>query len=189
MCDVYERDLANVRLGDAATIHMTAYPDEVVKGTVSNIGAVLDPNLRTAKVRIEVKNPGEMRLGMFVTATFQAQAPVTYTAVPASAVMRLHDRDWVYMAAVDKKFRQARSEAGLPEKLVLYCGRHDYGTRVLQGTGNLAVVMRAMGHGSPSTAMKYQHPELEQVRRVLKRDKQQLPTATGIEWHILRHSN
>ena len=72
-----------------------------------------------------------------------------------------------HLTTVDKKFRQARSEAGLPEKLVLYCGRHDYGTRVLQGTGNLAVVMRTMGHGSPSTAMKYQHPELEQVRRVL----------------------
>ena len=72
-----------------------------------------------------------------------------------------------HLTTVDRKFRQARSEAGLPEKLVLYCGRHDYGTRVLQGTGNLAVVMRAMGHGSPSTAMKYQHPELEQVRRVL----------------------
>ena len=72
-----------------------------------------------------------------------------------------------HLTTVDKKFRQARSEAGLPEKLVLYRGRHDFGTRVLQGTGNLAVVMRAMGHGSPSTAMKYQHPELEQVRRVL----------------------
>jgi hypothetical protein len=67
-----------------------------------------------------------------------------------------------HLTTVDKKFRQARLEAGLPEKLVLYCGRHDYGTRVLQGTGNLAVVMRTMGHGSPSTAMKYQ-----QVRRVL----------------------
>ena len=72
-----------------------------------------------------------------------------------------------HLTTVDRKFRQARSEAGLPEKLVLYCGRHDFGTRVLQGTGNLAVVMRAMEHGSPSTAMKYQHPELEQVRRVL----------------------
>jgi integrase len=72
-----------------------------------------------------------------------------------------------HLTTVDKKFREARTEAGLPEKLVLYCGRHDYGTRVLQGTGNLAVVMRAMGHGSPATAMKYQHPELEQVRRVL----------------------
>jgi integrase len=72
-----------------------------------------------------------------------------------------------HLTTVDKKFRQARREAGLPEKLVLYCGRHDYGTRLLQGTGNLAVVMRAMGHVSPATAMKYQHPELEQVRRVL----------------------
>jgi len=72
-----------------------------------------------------------------------------------------------HLATVDKKFRQARLEAGLPEKLVLYCGRHDSGTRVLQGAGNLAVVMRPMGHGSPSTAMKYQHPELEQVCRVL----------------------
>jgi integrase len=72
-----------------------------------------------------------------------------------------------HLTTVDRKFRQARSEAGLPEKLVLYCSRHDFGTRVLQGTGNLAVVMRAMGHGGPSTAMKYQHPELEQVRSVL----------------------
>ena len=72
-----------------------------------------------------------------------------------------------HLTTVDRKFRQARREAGLPEKLVLYCGRHDYGTRVLQGTGNLVIVMRTMGHGSPSTAMKYQHPELEQVRHVL----------------------
>ena len=112
ICDVYERDLANVRLGDDATIHMTAYPDEVVKGTVSNIGAVLDPNLRTAKVRIEVKNPGMMRLGMFVTATFQAQAPVIYTAVPASAVMRLHDRDWVYLPTTDQQFRRVEVVGG-----------------------------------------------------------------------------
>jgi len=54
---------------------------------------------------------------------------------------------------------------------------------VLQGTGNLAVVMRTMRHGSPSTAMKYPHPELEQVRRVLNWDKQ-FQSGTGIEWHI-----
>jgi integrase len=76
-----------------------------------------------------------------------------------------------HLTTMGRKFREARREAGLPEKLVLYCGRHDYGTMVLQGTRNLAVVMRAMGHGSPSTAMKYQHPELEQVRRVLNGTK------------------
>jgi cobalt-zinc-cadmium efflux system membrane fusion protein len=112
VCDVYERDLANVRLGDDASIRLNAYPDEPLKGKVSNIGAVLDPNLRTAKVRIEVKNPGMMRLGMFVTANFRAQTAVTYTAVPASGVLRLHDRDWVYLPAGDQQFRRAEVVTG-----------------------------------------------------------------------------
>jgi len=84
-----------------------------------------------------------------------------------------------HLTTVGRKFRQARCEAGLPEKLVLYCRPHDYGTRVLQGTGNLAVVMRAMGHGGPATAMKYQHPELEQVRRVLNGTKRHLDPERG----------
>src|SRR6202050_1702424 len=73
VCDVYENDLPNVRLGDMADISLNAYPDRVFKGRVSNIGAVLDPNIRTAKVRIEVPNPGIMRLGMFVKAIFRGQ--------------------------------------------------------------------------------------------------------------------
>jgi site-specific recombinase XerD len=60
-----------------------------------------------------------------------------------------------------------REKAGLPEDLVLYCGRHDYGTRVLSNTGNLAAVMKTMGHKDAKTAMKYQHPELEIVRTAL----------------------
>ena len=81
------------------------------------------------------------------------------------------------------------NDNGLPEKLVLYCGRHDYGTRALRGAGNLAVVMHTMGHGIPSTAMKYQHPELEQVRRVLNGDKQRHNPEQGLNGRILRHSN
>jgi site-specific recombinase XerD len=50
---------------------------------------------------------------------------------------------------------------------VLYCGRHDFGTRLLNQTGNLKVVMNTMGHVDPKTAMKYQHPELELVRKAL----------------------
>ena len=64
-------------------------------------------------------------------------------------------------------FRKARSKAGLPKELVLYCARHDYGTRVLMRTGNLAAVMRTMGHRDVKTAMRYQHPELEIVRAAL----------------------
>jgi TPR repeat protein len=63
-----------------------------------------------------------------------------------------------------------RVKAGLPEDLVLYCGRHDYGTRILKRTGNLAAVMRTMGHRDVKTAMQYQHPELEIVRAALDQD-------------------
>jgi integrase len=72
-----------------------------------------------------------------------------------------------HLRSICNLFRQARKEAGLPQELVLYCARHDYGTRVLMRTGNLAAVMRTMGHRDVKTAMRYQHPELEIVRAAL----------------------
>jgi membrane fusion protein, heavy metal efflux system len=112
LCDVYERDLAKVAVGDGAEIRLNAYPERVLHGTIGNIGAVLDPNLRTAKVRIEVDNPGILRLGMFATATFRGQAEETHVVVPASAVLHLHDRDWVYVPDKDHKFRRVEVVAG-----------------------------------------------------------------------------
>ena len=106
VCDVYENDLANVRTGDTAEIVLNAFPGRVFRGTISNIGAILDPTIRTAKVRIEVQNPGIMRLGMFVKATFRGQAKEIHTIVPASAVLHMHDRDFVFIPAPDKKFRR-----------------------------------------------------------------------------------
>jgi cobalt-zinc-cadmium efflux system membrane fusion protein len=112
VCDVYENDLPAVQLGDAAEIILNAYPDHVLKGKVSNIGAVLDPSIRTAKVRIEVQNPGMMKLGMFVKATFHGQAREMHTIVPASAVLRMHDRDFVFVPAPNKKFRRVEVVSG-----------------------------------------------------------------------------
>jgi cobalt-zinc-cadmium efflux system membrane fusion protein len=112
ICDVYENDLATVRLGDPAEIRLNAYPDRVFQGRVSNIGAILDPNIRTGKVRIEVHNPGMMRLGMFVRATFHGQSSEMHTIVPASAVLRMHDRDFVFLPAPDKKFRRVEVVSG-----------------------------------------------------------------------------
>lgn len=68
---------------------------------------------------------------------------------------------------VNKQWVAARKKAGLPNDLVLYCARHDFGTYVLNTTGNLKLVMDSMGHADVPTAMKYQHPELEVVRRVI----------------------
>jgi membrane fusion protein, heavy metal efflux system len=115
LCDVYENDLGNVRLGQKAEIRLNAFPDKVFTGVIGNIGPVLDPNIRTAKVRIEVRNPGNpglMRPGMFVTATFHGQQKEKHVAVPAPAILHLHDRDWVYVPAQDKHFRRVEVTAG-----------------------------------------------------------------------------
>lgn len=72
-----------------------------------------------------------------------------------------------HIRSIDRLVRQARAKAGLPKELVLYCARHDYGTRILMRTGNLAAVMKTMGHRDVKTAMHYQHPELEIVRAAL----------------------
>ena len=87
-------------------------PTRMFKGRVSNIGSILDPNIRTAKVRMEVQNPGIMRLGMFVKATFHGQTREMHTIVPASAILHMHDRDFVYVPAPDKKFRRVEVVGG-----------------------------------------------------------------------------
>jgi len=112
VCDVYENDLATVRLGDTAEIRLNAYPDRMFKGTVSNIGSILDPNIRTAKVRMEVENPGIMRVGMFVRATFHGQTTEMHTIVPASAILHMHDRDFVYVPAPNRTFRRVEVVGG-----------------------------------------------------------------------------
>ena len=112
VCDVYENDLPMVRVGQFAEIRLNAYPNRVLKGRIDNIGAVLDPNIRTAKVRIQVENPGMLRIGMFVTATFHGQATAVHASVPASAVLHLHDRDWVYQPADEHQFRRVEVVGG-----------------------------------------------------------------------------
>jgi cobalt-zinc-cadmium efflux system membrane fusion protein len=113
ICDVYENDLPMVHVGQTADIRLNAYPDRVITGTIGEIDAVLDPSIRTAKVRIQVPNPDRlMRIGMFATATFHGRRPEHHAAVPASAILHLHDRDWVYVPAGEGKFRRIGVVAG-----------------------------------------------------------------------------
>ena len=118
MCDVYENDLDAVKVGEYADIRLTAQPDKVFRGRVDTILPVLDPNIRTAKVRLEVPNPGAMRIGMFVTATFYGKNPVPRAVVPATAILHLHDREWVYMPLGNGHFKRVEVVPGnmLPDK-------------------------------------------------------------------------
>jgi cobalt-zinc-cadmium efflux system membrane fusion protein len=112
VCDVYENEMAAVRIGDTADITLNAYPNRRFKGKVSNILPTLDTNIRTAKVRIEVPNPGIMRVGMFVTATFLGQTTEMRTAVPAAAILHIHDREYVYTPAPGNKFQRLEVVGG-----------------------------------------------------------------------------
>jgi cobalt-zinc-cadmium efflux system membrane fusion protein len=112
LCDVYENDLPLVQLGERAEIRLNAYPNMVLKGRVGNIGSILDPAIRTAKVRVEIDNPGHLRLGMFVRATFHGQRPGQLSVIPASAIMHLQDRDWVYVPEGQKGFRRVEVQSG-----------------------------------------------------------------------------
>ena len=117
VCDVYENDLANVHLGQSAQIRLNALPGQVLSGTISDIGAALDPSLRTAKVRIQVANPGsELRLGMFATATLLGSRPQPETAVPATSVLQLHDIAYVFVPASQPDARGAGEFRRVPVK-------------------------------------------------------------------------
>jgi cobalt-zinc-cadmium efflux system membrane fusion protein len=112
VCDVYENDLDAVRVGETADIRINAYPNKVLKGRIDAILPVLDSNLRTAKVRIEVANPGMLRVGMFVEATFFGKQTENYAAVPSTAILHLHDREWVYAPIGQGHFKRMEVVTG-----------------------------------------------------------------------------
>jgi membrane fusion protein, heavy metal efflux system len=112
LCDVFENDLPKVHLGQEAKIQLSAYPGRALSGRISDISPVLDPTLRTAKVRIDVANPGILRLGMFVTATFFSLSKAPHATVPATAILHLHDRDWVFEPAGGSQFKRVEVTSG-----------------------------------------------------------------------------
>ena len=115
ICDVYENDLSTVRVGQNADIRLNAYPDKHFWGTISEIDPMLDPTIRTAKVRIQVNNPdGILRIGMFATATFHGHKSEMHSAIPSAAILRLHDRAWVFSPVGKGKFQRLGVQLGEP---------------------------------------------------------------------------
>jgi cobalt-zinc-cadmium efflux system membrane fusion protein len=113
ICDVWENKMAQVHIGEYADIHLSAYPNRVIKGRISTILPIVDPNLRTAKVRLEVENPDKlMRIGMFVTATFHGLEWERRAVVPSAAIVHLHDSLWVYTPSENGNFRRQEVVAG-----------------------------------------------------------------------------
>jgi cobalt-zinc-cadmium efflux system membrane fusion protein len=113
LCDIYQDMLPRIHLGDTAEIGITGYSNQRYPGKVINISEVLDPATRAAKVRIQLPNPSRvMRAGMFVTASFRSRQSLQRIVVPASAVVHLHDKDWVYIPEGGSKFRRVALQLG-----------------------------------------------------------------------------
>jgi len=112
VCDVFENDLGDVHLGDSAEIKLNAFGERLFRGTVADISRVLDPNTRSAKVRIVLPNgDGALRPGMFAVAKFRSRKMTDRVVVPATAIMRLHDKDWVFRKQADRRFRRVVVQA------------------------------------------------------------------------------
>jgi membrane fusion protein, heavy metal efflux system len=113
LCDVYENDLGKVRLGDSAEVRLNAYPDRAFRGTIGNISQVLDPTTRTAKVRVELANPeGLFRPQMFATVKFTSRRTFARLLLPATAILSLHDKEWVFVRAGQGSFRLTQVQGG-----------------------------------------------------------------------------
>jgi cobalt-zinc-cadmium efflux system membrane fusion protein len=113
LCDVNENNLGGVRLNDEASALLNAFPTQPRHATVTNISRVLDPATRTAKVRLELPNPdGALRPGMFATVTFTPRRARRTVVIPSSAVLRLHDKDWVFVSLGGQRFRRVEIRVG-----------------------------------------------------------------------------
>lgn len=107
VCDVFENNLGQVQLGDLAEVRLNAFPDRTFHGKINDISRVLDPNTRSAKVRIVLSNSdGALRPGMYAVTSFRSRKLQPHEVIPSTAVMRLQDRDWVFRQEGAHTFRQ-----------------------------------------------------------------------------------
>jgi Cu(I)/Ag(I) efflux system membrane fusion protein len=112
MADLYESDLGRVRPGMPATVSLAAFPNRKWQGRVGFIDPVLDPRTRTARARIEVRNPtGELRPAMFGDVVLSGK-PRQGLLVPADAVLRSGTRDVLFVARGQGKLEPREVELG-----------------------------------------------------------------------------
>jgi len=96
--DLFEKDFSKVRIGSKASITTPAYPEKIYEGHITYIDPRVDPQTRTAKVRVEVTNPEvQLRIGMYVDVSLATLEDVQMPAVPREAVQSIGSDQIVYL--------------------------------------------------------------------------------------------
>ena len=113
LADVYERDIAKVRVGTDAVVRVEAYPDRVFTGRVTYVSALIDPKTRTAKVRCVVPNTdGTLKLDMFARISIPTAGQRNALAVPVSAVQQIDNQPVVFVREALTRFRRQAVKTG-----------------------------------------------------------------------------
>lgn len=115
--DVYEQDFSRVSVGTPAAVTTTAFPDQKIMGKVAYIDPQVRLETRTARMRVEIPNPGQrLRLGMYAEVSVQAPGAGTASLlVPRSAVQNVGDRTVLYLADPLQQGRFIEREVELGE--------------------------------------------------------------------------
>ena len=110
IANVVEGDSALLRVGQDVRVRISAFPNREFAGTITVLGASVDPQTRRIMVRSEIKDPERLlRAGMFANFTIQIDAPVFETSVPNSAVVREGDGSKTAWVTTDSRRFEKRS--------------------------------------------------------------------------------
>jgi len=117
LANVTESDVPLIQVGQPVQVKVTAFPDRVFAGTVSEIYATIDPNTHRMAVRCEVDDPkNELRVGMLATVVIEVSKPLEATAIPPNGVVREGDGTMTAWVTTDRKtFTQRIVKTGLKE--------------------------------------------------------------------------
>ena len=153
--EVFERDLPAVGVGQTVTAEFQALPGQERRGRIAYIYPTLNPETRTARVRVALANPGmELKPGMFGTIRFTAVSTKTTLSVPRSAVFATGQRNLVFVRRPDGRFTPRDVTLGIAtdDRMEILNGLSEGETVVASGTflvdaeSNLATLMGGMGN-------------------------------------------
>jgi cobalt-zinc-cadmium efflux system membrane fusion protein len=113
--DVYQKDIAKIRVGQDAVVTVDTYPGEMFTGKVTHVSDVLDPDTRTAKVRCEVVNlNGRLKSQMFATLALPVSAQRDALVIPSRAVQDIDGVPTVFVRVGEKRFERRPVRVSAP---------------------------------------------------------------------------
>ena len=133
--EVYEKDIAEIKLGQKAAVRSVAYPDQVFDGEIVFISPRVDENTHTIKLRAQVQNANnDLKLGMFVNADIVIESDAKYIILPQEAVHIVDGKKVVFIKTAEEKFvvREVKIKDESNDMVAVYEGIKEGETVVIQ---------------------------------------------------------